>query len=224
MRGGVVTVLFSRSGKYKSALTHCRVQRSIPDAAATHVWKYDCVGQRQEPRRLLDLYKAGNGHFSLPLRHRGELQHPRVIRVACRQLTDMEHMVLRRICDLEQQIRTFMRKHKAKVRDDLGLAAPDWAIAETGTLVYAATAEQTRSVTLLPAVHLAIVDSSHILPDLLDLPANLAERSVEGVLPRNVALVTGPSKTGDIELRLTTGVHGPGEVHVLIWQGEKGPS
>jgi L-lactate dehydrogenase complex protein LldG len=64
---------------------------------------------------------------------------------------------------------------------------------------------------------LAIVDCSRVLADLLDLPAKLQQQSVDGVVPRNVAMVTGPSKTGDIELRLTTGVHGPGEVHVLIW-------
>jgi L-lactate dehydrogenase complex protein LldG len=100
---------------------------------------------------------------------------------------------------------------------DLGVAAPDWAIAETGTLVYASGPAQTRSATLLPPVHLAVVDAECVLHDLLDLPARLTGRSVDGVLPRNVALVTGPSKTGDIELKLTTGVHGPGAVHVLIW-------
>jgi L-lactate utilization protein LutC len=100
---------------------------------------------------------------------------------------------------------------------DLGVAAPDWAIAETGTLAYAADSGQARSTTLLPPVHLAIVDSDCVLADLVDLPARLASRSVDGVVPRNVVLVTGPSKTGDIELKLTTGVHGPGEVHVLIW-------
>jgi len=101
---------------------------------------------------------------------------------------------------------------------DLGIASPDWAIAETGTLVYAADSAQTRSATLLPAVHLALVDATSIVRDLMDLPGHLQSRSCDGVLPRNVALVTGPSKTGDIELKLTTGVHGPGEVHVLIWE------
>jgi L-lactate dehydrogenase complex protein LldG len=99
---------------------------------------------------------------------------------------------------------------------DLGVAAPDWAIAETGSLVYAATADQMRSTSLLPPVHLGVVARSRVLSDLLELPDQLAGRSVGGVPPRNVAIVTGPSKTGDIELRLTTGVHGPGAVHVLI--------
>jgi L-lactate utilization protein LutC len=99
---------------------------------------------------------------------------------------------------------------------DLGIAAPDWAIAETGSLVYAAEAGQMRSTSLLPPVHLAVVERSRVLSDLLELPGTLDARSVAGVLPRNVAIVTGPSKTGDIELRLTTGVHGPGELHVLI--------
>jgi len=99
---------------------------------------------------------------------------------------------------------------------DLGIAAPDWVIAETGTLVYVAGPAQTRSATLLPLVHLAVVERRRVLSDLIDLPPRLVERSDNGVLPRNVVLVTGPSKTGDIELKLTTGVHGPGEVHVWI--------
>jgi L-lactate utilization protein LutC len=101
---------------------------------------------------------------------------------------------------------------------DLGLAAPDWAIAETGSLVYLCGPEQIRSVTLLPPVHVAIVDARRVLPDLFDLFNRLPERSTDGAPPGSVVLVTGPSKTGDIELRLTTGVHGPGEVHVLVWE------
>jgi L-lactate utilization protein LutC len=117
---------------------------------------------------------------------------------------------LARLDELERRDRLFAA--------DLGVAAPDWAIAETGSLVYAAGPTQTRSASLLPLVHLAVVDVRCILPDLMDLPARLEDRAVDGVLARNVALVTGPSKTGDIELKLTTGVHGPGEVHVLIWE------
>lgn len=129
-----------------------------------------------------------------------------------------------RECDVEATtVDELARLEESQRRDrlfaaDLGIASPDWAIAETGTLVYASGPAQTRSVTLLPPVHLAIVDAASVLQDLMNLPNRLAECSVDGVLPRNVALVTGPSKTGDIELRLTTGVHGPGEVHVLIWE------
>jgi L-lactate utilization protein LutC len=101
---------------------------------------------------------------------------------------------------------------------DLGVAAADWAIAETGSLVYAAAAMQVRSTSLLPPVHLAVVDCRRILPDLFDLPARMSRDARGTPECANVVVVTGPSKTGDIELRLTTGVHGPGELHVLVWQ------
>jgi L-lactate utilization protein LutC len=72
-----------------------------------------------------------------------------------------------------------------------------------------------RLASLLPPVHVAIVDSSQILPDLFDLFARL-ETSGTAALASNLVLITGPSKTGDIELKLTTGVHGPGQWHVVI--------
>lgn len=97
---------------------------------------------------------------------------------------------------------------------DLGITSVDWAVAETGSLALCSRHGQGRIVSLLPPVYLAIVEPSQIVPDLFDLFARLEEHKQN--LPSNIALVTGPSKTGDIELKLTTGVHGPGEVHLLI--------
>ena len=89
-------------------------------------------------------------------------------------------------------------------------AGADWLVAETGTLALEARPEQPRSLTLLPPVHIAVVPRSRLVGDLFDLFA--AQRA----LPSCLSLITGPSKTGDIELRLVTGVHGPGEVHVVL--------
>jgi L-lactate utilization protein LutC len=94
---------------------------------------------------------------------------------------------------------------------DVGIAEPDYLIAETGTLAVSARPDEPRSLTLLPPVHIAVAEHAHLLPDLFDLFA----RYPDG-LPSCLALITGPSKTGDIELRLVTGVHGPGEVHVVL--------
>jgi L-lactate utilization protein LutC len=97
---------------------------------------------------------------------------------------------------------------------DLGITSADWAVAETGTLALCSLPGQGRVVSLLPATYLAIIEPSQIVPDLFDLFERIEERKED--LPSNIALVTGPSKTGDIELKLTTGVHGPGNVNVII--------
>jgi L-lactate utilization protein LutC len=94
---------------------------------------------------------------------------------------------------------------------DVGISEPDHLIAETGSLAVSARPEEPRSLTLLPPVHIAVADPTHLLPDLFDL----FTRYPSG-LPSCLTLITGPSKTGDIELRLVTGVHGPGEVHVVL--------
>ena len=72
-----------------------------------------------------------------------------------------------------------------------------------------------RSLSLLPPLHIAVAGRDQILPDLFDLFAP-GRRSNQPGLPSCLSLITGPSKTGDIELRLVTGVHGPGEVHVVL--------
>jgi L-lactate dehydrogenase complex protein LldG len=95
---------------------------------------------------------------------------------------------------------------------DAGITGVDWLIAETGSMVMLSRSGQARSLSLLPPLHIAVASAEQILPDLFDLFAP----GLIPTLPANITLITGPSKTGDIELKLVTGVHGPGEVHVVI--------
>ena len=96
---------------------------------------------------------------------------------------------------------------------DIAVTGADYLIAETGSLALLAGPDRPRLESLLPPVHIVVEERARLLPDLFDLFERLEPGSG---LPSCVTLVTGPSKTGDIELKLVTGVHGPGEVHVFL--------
>jgi L-lactate utilization protein LutC len=105
---------------------------------------------------------------------------------------------------------------------DLGVSGVDHLIAETGSVILTTRPEQPRSLSLLPPIHVAVALRRQILPDVFDLFTVLGARSAD--LPACVSIITGPSKTGDIELRLVTGVHGPGEIHVIVIDSDAGLS
>lgn len=98
---------------------------------------------------------------------------------------------------------------------DAGISGVRYLIAETGSIVVESAATEPRSLSLLPPIHIAVADRSQLLADLFDL-FEPSRWEGKGGLPSCLSLITGPSKTGDIELRLVTGVHGPGEVHVVL--------
>jgi L-lactate dehydrogenase complex protein LldG len=93
------------------------------------------------------------------------------------------------------------------------------AIAETGTLVLASDARRSRGTFIVPPVHIAIVSESQIIPDMLDLWPLIGPTP-----PTALTLISGPSKTADIEGILVTGVHGPGAVHVVLIAEQNSPS
>lgn len=101
---------------------------------------------------------------------------------------------------------------------DLGVTGAAWGIAATGTLVCDAGRAGGRSASLVPEVHLALVRRDRILPEAGDLFREMGERYPDGP-PSQMVLVTGPSRSADIELTLTMGVHGPKAVWVGILQG-----
>jgi len=102
---------------------------------------------------------------------------------------------------------------------DVGVTGADVAIAETGTLVVVSGAGRARSTSLLPACHVAVFDRDVLVESLAQMGLVL-EAWHEGAEPswRGAAInfITGPSRTADIELTLTRGVHGPKEVHAVF--------
>ncbi len=98
---------------------------------------------------------------------------------------------------------------------DVGITSVRWAIAETGSVVVAAGPESRRMISLAPPICIAIVDEEQILPDLLDW-AQRQRPDNEAPVPSQQVLITGPSKTGDIELHPVIGMHGPEQVHVVL--------
>lgn len=98
---------------------------------------------------------------------------------------------------------------------DAGVTDVQAAIAETGSLVCCPGPRRGRGLSLAPPVHIAVVRRSDIVPDLIDYWASTAAQSPQ-TLPSTITLITGPSKTADIEGVLITGVHGPREVHIVL--------
>ena len=96
---------------------------------------------------------------------------------------------------------------------DIGITSADYALADTGTLVMIASPQEARLVSLLPPAHLAVVPRDRILTGLDELftilPAPAEATS-------SMVLITGPSRTADIEQILVRGVHGPGQITVVI--------
>lgn len=94
---------------------------------------------------------------------------------------------------------------------DVGISHAAYGLADTGSVVLRSGPTQSRRESLLPAVHVCVVPVERLLPGLPEL---FAEVGVD--LPSELAIVTGPSRSADIEQNLTIGVHGPGEVHVVL--------
>ncbi|HHY66730.1 MAG TPA: LUD domain-containing protein [Alicyclobacillus sp.] len=97
-------------------------------------------------------------------------------------------------------------------RADLGVTTVHWVAAEPGSLALLSGGDTPRAVSLLPPAHLAVVPASRVVPGLT---AIMREAALRG-LSASLNFITGPSRTADIEMELTVGVHGPGRVYALL--------
>ena len=95
----------------------------------------------------------------------------------------------------------------------VGITSADFCLADTGTLVMLSSRAEARLISLLPPIHVAVVGSERILSGLDEL---LTAVPLPAEQSSSMVLITGPSRTADIEQILVRGVHGPGEIHVVI--------
>ncbi|HZZ84103.1 MAG TPA: lactate utilization protein [Anaeromyxobacteraceae bacterium] len=106
---------------------------------------------------------------------------------------------------------TFEVTREAAAAARVGVTEMDFAVANTGTLAQAADDPAQRLASTLPAIHVALVPADRMVADLGELFARLGPAR-----SRYLALVTGPSRTADIERVLTIGVHGPARLVIVV--------
>ncbi len=128
-------------------------------------------------------------------------------------------LVQRVVEKLDRNLELLANPSAAELFDcDIGITSAQWAVAETGTLVLESERERHRLVSLVPAVHIALIEATSIRHTLEEVLEGINESGREG-LSRTVTFITGPSRTSDIELTLAIGVHGPAELYVIIVEG-----
>jgi L-lactate dehydrogenase complex protein LldG len=110
------------------------------------------------------------------------------------------------------------RRDESQGADLVGITGCFCALAETGTLVLTSGGETPASTHLLPETHIAVVAASRIVAGMEDAFALMrTERGgVANMMPRAINMVSGPSRTGDIEQTIVLGAHGPYRVHIII--------
>tara|TARA_Y100000588_G_scaffold141866_1_gene155777 strand:- start:9703 stop:10443 length:741 start_codon:yes stop_codon:yes gene_type:complete len=101
---------------------------------------------------------------------------------------------------------------------DIGITGVDFAIAETGSCVLVVRPGVGRLESLLPPVHIAVVRSGQVLSSLDELFAIRRMKHLMGDGEGYMSIITGPSRTADIQQKLITGVHGPIHVHMILVQ------
>ncbi len=94
----------------------------------------------------------------------------------------------------------------------IGITTADYLLADTASLVLLGGRGRARSVSLVPSIHIAVVPRSLMLGSYRQMLSLLSAME----LPSNVSIVTGPSKTADIEATLVHGAHGPREMHLFV--------
>lgn len=97
---------------------------------------------------------------------------------------------------------------------EVGVTSAVAGVEETGTLVLVADADRSRGTSLLPPVHIALLPSDRLVTTYAEAVSRVAELRP---VPSGVQFITGPSSSGDIEMTIVKGVHGPGEVRVVLY-------
>lgn len=129
----------------------------------------------------------------------------------CSFLEGLDRAALKQVAGLKFEV---TREGAAQAR--FGISQMEWALADTGSLAQNSTAIEQRLVSSLASIHIALVPTSGLLPDMPSLLARVRPQDC-----RYLAMITGPSRTADIERVLTIGVHGPDRL-IIVFVDELG--
>ncbi len=104
----------------------------------------------------------------------------------------------------------------AEPADEVSLSCAFAGVAETGTLVLVSGSDNPTTLNFLPENHVVVLPRSAVTGSYEDVWDRLRQSVGEAVMPRTVNMITGPSRTGDIEQTIELGAHGPRRVHIIL--------
>lgn len=122
------------------------------------------------------------------------------------------------LIDADRDVEEWQQEQFAST--DAGLTSTRGGIAETGSLWLWPTPDEPRLISLVPPIHIAVLDADTLEDTFFDV---IEAHGWAGGMPTNALLISGPSKTADIEQTLAYGVHGPRELIVLVRHAEEHP-
>lgn len=110
---------------------------------------------------------------------------------------------------------------RARDTDAVSLTGAFAGIAETGTIMLVSGAERPTTLNFLPDTHIVVLKADQVVGSYEDAWDRLRAQAAgfEGGMPRTVNMVTGPSRTGDIEQTIQLGAHGPRRLHIVLVEG-----
>lgn len=184
-------------------------------------------GPRVDPATLLEPFETAARGWRAEVLHASEADWPQVVRQAlaqrgCARVAIGAASALQPGLDAALQglqVRRFdtpLAQWKGELFDaiDAGVTGAEAGIADTGTLVLRPGAHEPRTLSLVPPLHVAVLRASRLYAGL---PAAMnAVTATQDDMPTNLLLVTGPSKTADIQQVLAFGAHGPRELVILL--------
>lgn len=109
-----------------------------------------------------------------------------------------------------------LRSGPSDGNDEAGLSHAFAGIAETGTLLLHSGPDNPTTINFLPEHHIVVVDAADVAGDLETALERVRDIFGKGEMPRTVNLVTGPSRSGDIEQKIILGAHGPRALHLVV--------
>lgn len=183
-------------------------------------------GPRVDPSTLIDAFETAARAWRAEVLRADAAHWPQAVRQAleqrgCRRVVIGAASELLPALDAALaglQVRRFdapLEQWKGELFDsiDAGITGADAGIADTGTLLLRPGAHEPRTLSLVPAVHVAVLMASRLYASL---PAALRALSPQDDMPSNLLLISGPSKTADIQQTLAYGAHGPKELVIVL--------
>jgi L-lactate dehydrogenase complex protein LldG len=153
--------------------------------------------------------------------------HPLIDRLNLAETLSMQNVPVY-VTDLKpatQSLHT-VTAHKERLREQvvgsfIGITSADFCVSETATLVIKNRPGQPRFVSLVPTIHVAVIEMKQIISNLQELYALLKRDLAENPkgLTNCMTFITGPSRTADIELSMVQGAHGPRELYLYVITG-----